>query len=114
MHTSETATPLAAHEMRTFGTVHSAAYACISGEERAALGLVGEDPAALERYRTVGMNYIPLSKYGSSGQGPSKRCSDAEGDNPVWTGLLNISNDETGIKVSVRGSGSASFSARKR
>jgi hypothetical protein len=60
------------------------------------------------------MNYIPLSEYGRPGEGASKRCSDAEGDNRVWTGLLNISDDEAGIKASDCGFGWASFSALQR
>jgi len=114
MHTSITASSLAAHDVRTFGAVHIAACARISGEERATPRLVGEDSAALERYGTVGMNYVPLSEYGRSGQGASKRCRDAEGDNRVWTGLSNTSDMETGRKGSAGGFGWAGFRARQR
>src|SRR5436853_7413581 len=73
MHTSITATPLTSHEVRTFGAGLSVACACISKEQRATLGLVGEDRAAFECYRMIGMNYIPLSAYERSGKGASNR-----------------------------------------
>src|SRR6266404_1241329 len=99
--TSETASPSTADKTRTFGAGHSAACACISGEERATPRMVGEDSAAVERYRTVGMNYIPLSEYGRSGEGASKRCRDVENDNRVRTGLARRTSEiETGRKVS--------------
>ena len=41
----------------------------------------------MERYGTVGMNYIQLSAYERSGEGASSRCSDVERDNHVFTDL---------------------------
>jgi len=71
IHTSITARPLVSLKMRTFGTSLSAACACVSESERATLR--PEEPAAFERYRTAGMNYIPLSEYERSGEGASNR-----------------------------------------
>ena len=113
MYATETASPLATHKMRTFGAGLSVPCPCISEEERATVR--PEDPAALQPCRTVGMNYIPLSDYGRSGEGASKCCGDAEGVNRVSTGLLNISDMKTGIKVSADASvvfGSVSLGAR--
>jgi hypothetical protein len=114
MYTLETASPLATHKMRTFGAGLRVACPGISEEERATVR--PEDPAALQPCRTVRMNYIALSDYGRSGEGASKCCGDAEGVNSVSTGLLNISDMKTGIKVSANVSvvfGSVSFSARQ-
>ena len=60
MHTGETVSPLAAHKMQIFVAGHSAAFACISEEQRAgsAADRTGEDGGAVEGYGTVGMNYI--------------------------------------------------------
>jgi len=69
MRTSITARPLVSLKMRTFGAGLSVACACISESERATLR--PEEPAAFERYRTVGTNYIPLSEYERSGEGAS-------------------------------------------
>ena len=71
MHTSITASPLATHEGRTFGAGVNVAYVCISESKRATPR--PEDPAALERYITAGMNYIPLSEHERSGKGASNR-----------------------------------------
>ena len=70
----------------------------------------------MERYGTVGMNYIQLSACGGSSEGASSRSTHVERDNRVFTDLPRRTSEiEAGKKPSARRErGSASFSARKR
>ena len=65
IHAGEIASPLSAHKTQGFVAGHSVAYAFISEEQRAgpAIDRTSEEGSAMERYGTVGMNYIQLSAY---------------------------------------------------
>ena len=57
----------------------------------------------MDRYRAVGIDYIPLSADPRSGESAGIVCSNAEGDNRVWTDKANISDAFTVSTVEGRG-----------
>jgi len=60
IYTGKTARPLVAHEMPAFFVRIRIASACKSEFRRATPRFVEEGCGAMERYRTIGINYIPL------------------------------------------------------
>ena len=120
MYTSEPFSPLSAYKVQGFVASISVAYACISEQQhtlRTAIERTSEERGAMQRYGTVGMNYVQLSAHELSDEVPSNIYSDVEGDNHVFTSLARRTSEiEAGSKPSGygSGSGSASFTAQQR
>jgi len=121
MQTNEIASPMADRKMQSFVAGYSVAYAFITEEERAgpAIDRTGEEGGAMQRYGAAAMNYIQLSAYGRSSDGTSRRSTDVERDDQVFTDLARrTSVIEAGKELSAcklwSSSGFYSFSARQR
>ena len=103
MYASEPSSPLSAYKIQGFVASISVAYAFISEEQRAgpAIERTSEEGGAMERYGTVGMNYIQLSAHDSPMKVPVAVYSDVERDNQVFTDLARrTSVIEAGRKLS--------------
>lgn len=79
----EIASSLSAHKTQGFVAGHSVAYAFITELHCAGpvIDRTSEENAAMERYGTVGMNYIQFSAYYRSCDGAGRRSTNVERDN---------------------------------
>jgi hypothetical protein len=89
MYAGKIASPLPGHKTQVFVASHGIAYAFITDNQRAepAIYRTSEEESAMERYGTIAMNYVDLSAYGTSVEGPGSRSSDVERDNHVFADL---------------------------
>ena len=116
MYTSEAAGPFGTYEMPAFPVSVNVPGACITELHRATRISTNEGCAALERYGTVGVNYIPLSAVDQRPiEGAKSICRDTVDLNHVWTGVSNLTYlHETGRICSACGEWWVTFSTRQR